>query len=303
MLRLKCREEGFYFINNDNIYMNDLVDGLHLNHVGNLKFMRNLLKCCPSYNPYLYDCEDCHRDSFKGKCKNVVIQTEDEVEEDGVIKIEDGVIEDGDTLNEEFNTILRNIRTKNINRIIIATLNINSLPNKFEQLKISILGNIDILVITETKLDNSFPTTQFIIDGFSIPYRKDRNIHGGGILIYVREDIPSKELKKHTFPDDIEGMFVEINLRKAKWLLFGSYHPPNQCDNYYFDKVSNSLDIYIDRYDKFLLAGDFNSEDSEPVGGLHQIYSLSVCNMVLKFYQYICRFTLVCFIIYVCHAL
>ena len=44
-------------------------------------------------------------------------------------------------------------------------------------------------------------------------------------MIFVREDIPSKKLIKHTFPDDIEGLFIEINLRKCKWLLFGSYHP------------------------------------------------------------------------------
>ena len=44
----------------------------------------------------------------------------------------------------------------------------------------------------------------------------------------------SKLLSKHNFPDDIEGIFVEINLRKIKWLLFGTYHPPSQADNYYF---------------------------------------------------------------------
>ena len=82
-------------------------------------------------------------------------------------------------------------------------------------------------------------------EGFSAPFRRNRNSNGGGILIYVREDIPSKELNEHNFPDDIEGIFVEINFRKSKWLLFGSYHPPNQSDEYYFNKVSNSLDIYI----------------------------------------------------------
>jgi exonuclease III len=146
----------------------------------------------------------------------------------------------------------------------VATLNINSIRNKFEHLKILIIGNIDILVITETKLDDTFSETSFMIEGFSKPYRRDRNSNGGGILIYVREDIPSKELKQHSFPDDIEGIFVEINLRTSKWLLFGTYHPPNQSDEYYFNKVSNSLDMYMTKYDKFLLTGDFNSEDSEP---------------------------------------
>ena len=48
-------------------------------------------------------------------------------------------------------------------------------------------------------LDASFPENQFYIDGFSKPYRLDRNIHGGGVMIYIRKDIPSKELKNHNF--------------------------------------------------------------------------------------------------------
>ena len=132
-----------------------------------------------------------------------------------------------------------------MHRIIIATLNINSIRNKFDQLKLSIIGNIDILVVTETKIDHTFSTNQFMIDGFSEPYRRDRNGNGGSILIYVREDIPSKQLIDHTFPDDIETIFIEINLRKCKLLLGGSYHPPSQSHNYFFDKISNSLDLYI----------------------------------------------------------
>ena len=57
---------------------------------------------------------------------------------------------------------------------------------------------------------------------------------------------------------------MEINLRKVKWLLFGSYHPSSQSDNYYFENVTNALDLYCQTYDKFLLIGDFNAEDSEP---------------------------------------
>ena len=167
-------------------------------------------------------------------------------------------------MSGDFDTILREIRIKNLGKIILATLNINSIRNKFDQLKLSIMGNIDILVITETKLNDTFPAVNFMIDGFCIPYRMDRNANGGGILIYVREDIPSKELNDHTFPDDIEGVFVELNFRKTKWLLMGSYHPPSQSDQYYFNKVSNSLDMYIHKYDNFILTGDFNSEDSEP---------------------------------------
>ena len=60
--------------------------------------------------------------------------------------------------------------------------------------------NIDILMISETKLDNSFPEGQFLLPGYSSPYRFDRNCLGGGIILYVREDILSKLLSIENQP-------------------------------------------------------------------------------------------------------
>ena len=127
--------------------------------------------------------------------------------------------------HEDVNEILNDIRIKNINNIIIAYLNINSFPNKYDALNFFIPENIDIMIIGETKLDDSYPTTQFLIDGFSKPFRRDRDKFGGGTLCYVRKGLLCMELTKHTFPDDIEGLIIEINLRKSKWLLLSTYHP------------------------------------------------------------------------------
>ena len=55
--------------------------------------------------------------------------------------------------------------------------------NKFDFLTHQVKGNIDILMISETKLDESFPVGQFLIDGYSVPYRLDRDGNGGGILL------------------------------------------------------------------------------------------------------------------------
>ena len=79
-------------------------------------------------------------------------------------------------------------------------------------------------MISETKLDDSFPTDQFLIKGFSAPNRFDRNSKGGGLLLYIREDVPGKILT-YCSNCDIETPLVEINLRKRKWLLNGSYNP------------------------------------------------------------------------------
>ena len=59
------------------------------------------------------------------------------------------------------NTHLKSIRIRNLNKIVIGHLNINSLRNKFDFLVTQVKGYIDILMISETKLDESFPIGQF----------------------------------------------------------------------------------------------------------------------------------------------
>ena len=115
--------------------------------------------------------------------------------------------------------ILKNIKIKNVNRLVIGHLNINSIRGKFESLKEIIQNYIDILVVSESKLDESFPPAQFKIDGYDLPYRKDRNKNGGGVMIFVREDLACKEVKD--ISDKGEGTFLKLNLRKAKWLYLG----------------------------------------------------------------------------------
>ena len=78
-----------------------------------------------------------------------------------------------------------------MNRLLIGNLNINSISNKFDQLKLLLQGKVDVFVITVTKLESTFPTSQFLIEGY------DRNRNRGGVLIYVQEDIPSKSLTDH----------------------------------------------------------------------------------------------------------
>ena len=100
--------------------------------------------------------------------------------------------------------ILKEFRIKNISRLVTAHLNINHIAGKFDQLKEIIQENIDILILSETKID------------------RDKN--GGGVLVYVREGIPYRELKRSPGTENIEGIFLEISLRKTNWLLFAGYN-------------------------------------------------------------------------------
>ena len=101
-----------------------------------------------------------------------------------------------------------------MNKLIFAHSNINSLRNKFDLLSKQIKDSMDILIISETKLDDSFPDGQFLIEGCHVPFRFDRNKYGEGIILYVRQEAPPKVLY-HDFPFAVI-FFVEINLRKRK---------------------------------------------------------------------------------------
>ena len=65
-----------------------------------------------------------------------------------------------------------------INSLMIGHINTNPVQNKFEMFSNSIKGNLDILMIYETKLDAIFPSNQFTIEGYVDPIRLDRNGRG-----------------------------------------------------------------------------------------------------------------------------
>ena len=99
--------------------------------------------------------------------------------------------------------------------LVIAHLNINSLRNKFELFTEKTKRLVDILLISETKIDKSFPNIHFKIDGFSNPHRVYRNEKGGGIVLLFREDLPVKILSV----DKGSESYVEEVLKKTKWLI------------------------------------------------------------------------------------
>ena len=78
--------------------------------------------------------------------------------------------------------ILKKIRINNVNRVVIGHININSVRNEFDML----------YMVSETKLDSSFPQAQFRIEKYTPPFRYVRNSHGGGILLFIKEDIPTQ---------------------------------------------------------------------------------------------------------------
>ena len=137
-----------------------------------------------------------------------------------------------------------------------------NLRNKFEILASSIAVNLDILMISETKRDESFPVSQFLIPGFENPIRLDRSSTGGGIILYIMEGIPFKLLKSNCLSANTEFL-VEVKINKKNSLLCCSYNPHKALIEKHMNELGKALDIYLHKYDHILLNGDFNSEISE----------------------------------------
>ena len=77
-------------------------------------------------------------------------------------------------------------------------------------------------MISETEIDQSFPTSQFLIHGFSSIYRRDENPNGGDILIYFNNN--GSQLLK-TINLSIKAIFFEMNRRSKNWLTCFTYNP------------------------------------------------------------------------------
>ena len=140
---------------------------------------------------------------------------------------------------------LRNLALKvKLGKIITGHLNVNSVRNKINVLKSMSEDNIDILVISETKIDKSFPVNQFSIDGYNLPYRLDRNQDLGGLLVYFRTGIHRRKLKTN-LPEIVEGIFFDMNIRNKKWLIFAGYNPKKEHIDPFLSHVGKSLDYQI----------------------------------------------------------
>ena len=113
-------------------------------------------------------------------------------------------------------TTLRLNRSKNSKNIVFSYLNTNSIRNKFDSVKGAQVNYVDVFIAAETKINDSFPTAQFAIDGFHKPLSLNVTDKGGGLLVYVRSYLPLRQLKKHKISSDIPDVAFEINLRKEK---------------------------------------------------------------------------------------
>ena len=144
---------------------------------------------------------------------------------------------DGEKLNDipDFLYQLKMHRKAHPTNLLSGSLNINSIRHKLptvEYIHSRMDSSIDIFGICETKLENRFPGAQFHVENF-IYYHKDCSVSGGGVMLYVRSDIPQRrrrDLEKlvDCSESGLEIIIIEIITdSKECWKYVMGYKPPD----------------------------------------------------------------------------
>ena len=137
----------------------------------------------------------------------------------------------------------------NTNNFNIVHYNINSITaeGRIEQLSnICNILNLDVLILTESKIDQTIPNYLIRIAGYHEPIRRDRPVNGrngGGVLIYIAEHLTFQQ-KNELQSENFEHIWVDIKIRNVKFAINALYRPPNEsaeCHRLFLDTADNIL--------------------------------------------------------------
>lgn len=138
----------------------------------------------------------------------------------------------------------------------VAHINICSLRNKIIEVSELLALGIHVLAVSETHLDDTFNDEVLGIQGYDI-FRRDRNIYGGGVAVYVQSHIPVK-VRSDLMAANIEVIWLQISLPHAKPLLIGCVYRPPSANMDYLNQLCLMLDEVCDLGHEIYFLGDTN---------------------------------------------
>ena len=170
----------------------------------------------------------------------------------------------------------------NLHNMKIVHNNVCSLPPKVDLIECE-LSEYDIIAITESHLDNTVPDSSLKLAGFQKPVRLDRTRAGGGIAVYVKNNLYFEE-QPDLLNQEIELLWLKVSYQHNHFLLGVFYRPPNsrvKLWDYFYDSVSKALDKNL----PVILTGDFNIDmlSNAAIGHNHLenlMQRLSMVNLV-----------------------
>ena len=170
---------------------------------------------------------------------------------------------------------LVNFRMKYQKKLIFGHLNVNSIRHKIPEVS-SILRNVDILGLTETKIDDSFTDSQFKIDGFHM-YRLDRTARGGGLIMYINSSIPNRNRSDLLCGFDtlgVECVILEVNFKNEKVYFILMYKPPSIHNACLVSVMQNVIEKCMPLCKSMYIMGDFNVDLSKPNHSLVELFDI-----------------------------
>lgn len=127
---------------------------------------------------------------------------------------------------------------QNPKNVILGHLNINFIKNKIEAKEELMQSNIDISLLSETKLNGTFSNSKFIISDNKM-FRRDRNEHGGVLCFTSMKIFFVKQLM--VFPYDCEVTLIEISIESHKWLCICLHKPHSQKKKFFLQNLPLAL--------------------------------------------------------------
>ena len=165
------------------------------------------------------------------------------------------------------------------NSFSIACLNVRGFLSKYDEIKTLLnASNLDVLGLCETFLDENVDKYEYMIDGYNA-VAKHRNKHGGGVLVFVKQNIKyeSIDIKSST---DIESVWINIKHDKGNFVVGTMYRPPSASRDYYSGMLEQ-LDFVNVNHDKAILMGNLNfnykideSLHSNPLYHIESLYDM-----------------------------
>ena len=153
---------------------------------------------------------------------------------------------------------VHNLRSHHKDNVIISHLNVNSVYNKITEIKeLQRLCHLDVLVLSETKLDDSFKQEPLDIDGYSC-IRQDKRSNSGGLMTYISNDIPYSRGNINVCNNEIECMSIELNVSDEKIMLLCVYKNPKTDPVIFKTFFEDVCEKTCDTHDNIIVIGDLN---------------------------------------------
>ena len=220
-----------------------------------------------SVNDHVLDTNNCD-DDLSSTYDEVDMSTFDDVEVDEThVNISNNVNElqdvlSGGTNNRKINeNLFENIKALKdmyYDNVVIGHINVNSLRSKFIEIDVLLTNSrFEILALSETKLDSSYKDACFNVKNYTL-FRQDKRSNSGGLVIYVKKEIPSTQGPVNLCSEELECMSVELNCKGNKILVMNMYKNPKMTPTSFQNKFTELTEDVLNRYDNVIIIGDLN---------------------------------------------